>query len=476
MVNHGRSIRKVAVIGAGAAGLTALKAMREEGLDTVAFEQSPEVGGVWKYDEAAPGGGGPAYRSLTTNTSARMLAFSDFPMPHGLPDFPARSDVLQYLNDYADNFDLRSCIQFNTRIEKVEPTDDNRWAVHVQSGSGLQQIFDAVVVASGFYRDPRWTVLPGLDTFQGHVLHSSAYQGPELFAGQRVVVIGAGSSGSDIAAEISQTAAQVELAARSGVWFTPHFQRGRPSDYSLTRLSQLVPQRIKTSFMRQSLLKIYQEHGLKIETLALPPFDLARSRLSSGTRIFTQLRSGAVRLKPGVTGIEADGVVYADGTRSPADWLVMATGYSVSFPFLPEGTIRAAELYRHVFPADCANLACIGMNMVTGAVYPVSEMQARWAARVFSGECTLPTPDARRRAIQAHVRLHQQRGTKLTRVDRVAYLDELAGLIGVRPKWWRHLKLLRVLLMEPLAAAQYRLDGPGKNDRAEDILTGRWKR
>jgi len=476
MTYKNQHIQSVAVIGAGAAGLTTLKALREEGLDPVAFEQSPKVGGVWKYDESAPGGGGPAYRSLTTNTSARMLAFSDFPLPRDLPDFPARSEVLHYLNDYADTFDLRDCIQFNTLVEKIEPADDRRWALHVQAGSSLPQIFDAVVVASGFYREPRWPSLPGLDTFRGRVVHSSAYQGPENFAGQRVVVIGAGSSGSDIAAEVSVTAAHVELAAKSGVWFAPHYLRGRPADYGLTRLSQLVPLRLKTRLVRQSLLKIYRELGLKVETLALPPLDLARSRVTPGTRILAQLRSGAVRLKPGVARLEPEGVVYVDGTRSPADGLVLATGYTVRFPFLPEAYNRVAELYRHVFPADCDNLAFIGMNGVTGAAYPVSEMQARWVARVFSGAVALPPPDARRRAIQAHVKLHQQRGTPPTRVDRLAYLEELAGLIGVRPRLWRHLNLLRVLLLEPLVAAQYRLDGPGKTDRGEDILTGRWWR
>ena len=307
-------------------------------------------------------------------------------------------------------------------------------------------------------------------------MHSCAYQGPEPFAGQRVVVIGAGSSGSDIAAEIGETAAQVDLAAKSGVWFTLHSVAGRPADYSLTRMSQLVPLRLKTRFVRQSLLKIYQELGLQIETLALPPLDLSRSRVSHGTRILAQVRSGTVRIKPGVACVEAEGVVYADGTRSPADWLVMATGYAARFAFLPEAYSRVAELYQHVFPADSSNLAFIGMNRVTGAAYPVSEMQARWAARVFSGAAELPSADERRRAIQAHVKLHQERGTPPTRVDRVAYLEELAGLVGARPKLWRHLNLLPELLLGPLVAAQYRLDGPGKSDRAEDILKGRWLR
>ena len=260
MIKPKPPIQRVAVIGAGAAGLTALKALREEGLDPVAFEQSREVGGVWRYDESVSGGGSPAYRSLTTNTSARMMAFSDFPMPHALPEFPARADVLQYLNDYADHFNLRSCIQFNTCVETVEPADDGGWTVHL-AGSSLPQHFDAVVVASGFYREPRWPSLPGLDTFRGRVMHSGAYQGPEPFAGQRVVVIGAGSSGSDIAAEVSTTAAQVELAARSGVWFSPHFRNGQPADYGLTRMSQLVPARLKTRYVHQSLRKDLPGNG-----------------------------------------------------------------------------------------------------------------------------------------------------------------------------------------------------------------------
>ena len=181
-------------------------------------------------------------------------------------------------------------------------------------------------------------------------------------------------------------------------------------------------------------------------------------------------------VKPGVVKIEPEGVVYADGTRSQADWLVVATGFTPLFPFLPASYCRPAELYLHVFPADCSTLAFLGMHGVTGAVYPVAEMQARWVARVFSGAIGLPPPDARARAIQAHLKLHQQRGTSPTRVDRLAYLEKLAGLIGACPIFWRHLNLLRVLLMEPLVAAQYRLDGPGKSDRAEEILRGRWRR
>jgi dimethylaniline monooxygenase (N-oxide forming) len=476
MNNLKQPVRRAAVIGAGAAGLSALKALREEGFDAVAFEQSAQVGGVWCYDESVLGGGGPAYRSLTTNTSARMMAFSDFPMPQGIADFPGRAEVLQYLNDYTDHFDLRAHIRFNATVEKLEPTPAGRWALSLKSDLGPAQLFDVVIVASGFYRQPRWPTLPGLDSFCGQIMHSIDYCGPEPFAGQRVVVIGAGSSGSDAAAEISQSAAQVELAARSGVWYTPHARGGKPSDHSLTRLSQLVPPAIKSRFVHRTLLKIYREMGIQPESLGLPPFDRTRTRVSACTRILPQLRSGAVRLKPGVERIEPGGVVYADGTSSPADWLLIATGYTPLYTFLPEAHRHPAQLYRHIFPVECSNLALIGMHGTSGAVYPVLEMQARFAARVFSGAVSLPSADERRAAIQTELKRHTQRGTSPTRVDRFTYMEELAGLLGVRPQWWRHPGLLRALLTEPVVAAQYRLDGPGKSPRAADILSGRWRR
>ncbi len=84
---------RVAILGAGLSGLAAAKCLGEEGLEPVVFEQSPEIGGLWNYHEEAPDGGGPAYRSLRTNTSKQISAFSDYPFPEETPDFPTRAEV-----------------------------------------------------------------------------------------------------------------------------------------------------------------------------------------------------------------------------------------------------------------------------------------------------------------------------------------------------------------------------------------------
>ena len=153
---------KVAIIGAGPAGLTALKCLLEEGLEPVAFERAAEIGGNWRYDEALPDGGGLAYRSLRTNTSRRMTAYSGFPFPADLPDFLSRADVLQYLHAYADHFHLHPHIRLQTTVETVTQAGP-RWQVTVRPPTGEPEtdMFDAIIVASGFYHQPFTPSFPG---------------------------------------------------------------------------------------------------------------------------------------------------------------------------------------------------------------------------------------------------------------------------------------------------------------------------
>jgi dimethylaniline monooxygenase (N-oxide forming) len=109
---------------------------------------------------------------------------------------------------------------------------------------------------------------------------------------------------------------------------------------------------------------------------------------------------------------------------------------------------------------------------VAGPVFPIIEMQARWAARVFSGAARLPEPAIRAAAIDKHLAWHWQRGTSPMRVQLADYMDEIAAEIGARPQLLRHPTLLGRLLLDPLLSAQYRLDGPGKFDKAIDSIVG----
>lgn len=471
---------RTAVIGAGACGLITAKCLLDEGIEPVVFEQSKKIGGLWNYSEDLPDGGSLAYRSLRTNTSKQMMALSDYPFPETLPDFPNRAEVLQYLNDYIDHFRVRERIQLNATIEQITLLKEDNWEVVIRSADGVKrvEIFDALIVCSGLYRYPAVPHYPGAEVFQGRMIHSESYKGPEGYEDKDVVVIGVGSSGVDIAVELRQVAHRVELSTHKGTWFLPHYVGSRPYDHQLTRLSALLPYRVRMYFFRQLVLREYRRlgvsHPLSTLEMPLPKFDVWRTRLTPGSELLKGIARGAIMIRPAVAQLEADQVVFADGVRVHADAIIHCTGYTFNFPFLDSSLVEVrgdtVELYEYVFHPTLANLAFIGFCIVTGPLWPVAEMQARWVARVLTGAVELPSSLQMLQLIQQQREKHIRLGAHPMRVQLFEYMEEIAKSIGVRPRLLRHPRRLLRLLTGPLTPTQYRLDGPGRWEHPEKIV------
>jgi dimethylaniline monooxygenase (N-oxide forming) len=470
MALHKKS--RTAIIGAGACGLIAAKCLLDEGIEPVVFEQSEKIGGLWNYSEDLPDGGSLAYRSLRTNTSKQTMALSDYPFPETLPDFPSRAEVLHYLNDYVDHFGFRGCIQLDTTVERIMPQQGNKWKVTVRSTDGAKRVenFDAVIVCSGLYRYPAVPNYPGADIFQGQITHSSSYKGPEGYADKDVVVIGVGSSGVDIAVELSKVAHRVQLSTHKGAWFLPHYVGRRPYDHQLTRLSTMLPYRVRMYFFRQLVLREYRRlgviHLLSTWKMPLPEFDVWRTRLTPGSELLKRIATGAIEVHPAVAQLEGDEVIFVDSVRVRADAIIHCTGYTFDFPFLDSSLVEVqgdtVELYQHVFHPTLVNLAFIGFCIATGPLWTVAEMQARWVARVFAGAVKLPSSLQMLGAIQHQREEHIRLGAHPMRVQLFEYMELIAKSIGVRPRLLRRPRLLLRLLTGPLTASQYRLDGPGR--------------
>lgn len=260
-----KGICSVAVIGGGVSGLVAAKSLIEEGIEPVIFEEGVEIGGIWRYDENATDGSRPAYWSMRANSSKEMMSFSDFEFPKSLPDFPDRASVLEYLNDYADQFRLRERIRFGAKVEKITLNDQaGSWEVVTKDlvrNDIQRQVFDAVAVCTGLYNKPK---VPEqyyngkASSFLGTILHSSAYKRPHKFAGKNVVIVGLGSSGTEIAAELSTVARKVYLSTAKGGWLVPRYVGGKPYDHNLNRLGNFLPYPLRMWFFRRLVLKEYK--------------------------------------------------------------------------------------------------------------------------------------------------------------------------------------------------------------------------
>jgi cation diffusion facilitator CzcD-associated flavoprotein CzcO len=220
----------VAVIGAGAAGLVCARELNAVGLRPVVFEAAAEVGGIWNYRPEVDGDSsgrdrsdtvhGSMYASLRTNLPRELMAFRNFPFDGSgggedeWPQFLGHHEVLLYLQRFARHFDVERFVRLGHRVDAVERTDGG-WVVETTaSGRRERHPFSAVAVCNGHYQRPHVPDLPGLDGFEGRLVHSHNYREPEPFRGAKVVLLGAKSSGIDLAAELCEVAASVTLCAR----------------------------------------------------------------------------------------------------------------------------------------------------------------------------------------------------------------------------------------------------------------------
>lgn len=390
------------VIGAGGSGLAATKALRDRGLSCLCLEAGSGVGGLWRYDN--DNGMSAIYRSLRINTSRDMTAFADLPMPADYPDFPDHDRIRAYLDRYADTFGLRGSIRFRTRVERVAPRPDGTFDVTVRPRDGAAQTLRAraVLAASGHHWSPRRPDLPG--TFAGDVLHAHDYRAPEPFGGRRVLVVGMGNTGCDIACDLARVAARTILSTRRGAHVIPKYLCGVPLD---ALCPDAVWRYAPRWLFRPAFAAVVRLNrgSLAGHGLPQPAHRVLEEHPTISSDLPTLVREGRVAMKPDVERLDGDGVRFVDGSREPVDTIILATGYRIEFPFLDPAVLdprdNEVRLYRNVVHTDVPGLFFIGLVQPWGAIFPLAEAQAAWVGDLLAGRCRLPGRAAMFRAIEA---------------------------------------------------------------------------
>lgn len=377
---------RVAVIGAGPAGLVSAREALRAGCDVTVFETGTDVGGVWVYSEAVeddPLGKvstqtvhSSLYDSLTTNIPRDLMAYSDFTFDSAgggqddWPRFPHHTCVRQYLDRFADHFDIRRHVSFNDAVTDIKRKAKS-WLV--KSERGVSE-FDAVMVCNGHYAKPRVPSLPGVEHFGGLQTHAHNYRSPEGLAGKRVLIWGTSASGLDISAEVATVAEHV-------YWCGNVFEQ---------------------------------------ETAMGPN------------------RSG----HPSPTRVTADGAIVAGDEVLQAEVLLYCTGYHYTFPFLNEALVTVDDnwvqgLYRDIVAPDNPTIGFIGIPFLI-IPFPIFEMQARWFVHHLTGLQVLPPAAEMKAADKARVARLEQAGTRKRHYHRlgdeqVAYYNELAAECDAAP-------------------------------------------
>ena len=303
------------VIGAGPAGLSAGAALRRVGVDFEILEERDAVGWSWRHH----------YERLHLHTVKNHSALPFRPMPRDYPRFPSRQQVVDYLEEYARHFELTPT--FGCSVRSIT-RENGHWRVE---GSDSVRSAACVVVASGYNRVPNRPEFPGQAEFGGEIVHSSEYRNGKPYAQKRVLVIGCGNSGAEIALDLLEHGAQPSLVIRGPIHVIPRVLLGRASQETAIMLRHLPPRwadAITTTLLRFVVgdLRAWGIEKPKKGPVQLIVEDGRVSLLDVGT--LAQIKAGKIAVVPGVSGFGPGEVRFVDDEVRPFDAVVMATGFT----------------------------------------------------------------------------------------------------------------------------------------------------
>ncbi len=300
----------IVIVGAGPGGLAAAKALLDRGVRVRVLERGAEVGHVWRS----------LYDSLRLHTGKHLSALPGLRFSRATPLFPGRQDFVRYLERYRDAF----AIPVEAGVEMTgatAPSNGGSWIIQTSAGtveaSGL-------VMATGIVSNPRIPDLPGRDAFGGRVLHSVEYRRPDPFAGWRVLVVGCGNSGGEIAAELAHSGARVTVAVRSGAKVVPLTLLGIPIQY-LAWLLRKLPRRAQDAVVAMIARITEARRGPPI--LPRPPHSPLDAIPLIGFHLVDAIRAGHVQVRPAFVSFTANGVRFSDGSEEEFDDVILATGF-----------------------------------------------------------------------------------------------------------------------------------------------------
>ncbi|MHC4879747.1 MAG: flavin-containing monooxygenase [Planctomycetota bacterium] len=367
------------VIGAGPAGLVAGKVFRERGVPYDCFEREDDVGGNWYFGRRSSS----VYETTHLISSKAFTAFAGFPMPEDYPPYPGHRLVLKYIRAYADHFSLRSSIQFSTGVSSVKPDGAGGWLVALDDGSPARR-YAGVVVANGHFQEPSIPEIPG--EFSGRLLPAREYRNADTVRGKRVVVVGCGNSGSDIAVEAGRHAECAFLSVREGRYLMPKFMFGRPAD----EVGDWVF-RFRLPRWLRALLSWYPMHLVngphELAGLPKPQHRMFERQPVMNSQLPLAIGHGLVKVKPPIAEFEGDCVRFSDGSREQVDVVIFATGYHIHMPFLEDELLEwhngHPRLYLNILPEQHPGLFFAGLIEPRTRTFELIELQVELMARLI---------------------------------------------------------------------------------------------
>ncbi|TNE36680.1 MAG: NAD(P)/FAD-dependent oxidoreductase [Alphaproteobacteria bacterium] len=426
-----------ALIGAGPMGLAMAKVLKEQGIPFQGFEAGKDVGGLWDIE----GPKSTMYETAHLISSKRMTEFTDFPMRDEVAEYPSHREMKRYFREFADHYDLRANFHFNAEVLSAVPlgAPGEGWNLFWRNGDGEhEERFDGLLIANGTLSEPNMPDFPG--AFSGELIHSSQYRYPEQFKGKRVLVVGAGNSGCDIAVDAIHHGISCDLSMRRGYYFVPKYVFGKPADTlgGLIKLPMSIKRKIDGMILRW-FVGNPQKYGFP-----KPDYQLYESHPIVNSLVLYHAGHGDIKIRPDIERIEGDTVHFKDGSTGDYDMILAATGYKLHYPFIDSALLNwqgdAPHLYLNCLHPERDDLALLGMVEASGLGWQGRHEQAEMVARYLKGLETGNTAAAKLQEEKAGSFQRATGGMNYIDLPRMAYYVDKATYLKSVKGWISELK------------------------------------
>jgi hypothetical protein len=359
------------VIGAGPAGLAVARALAERDLPYTHIERHTGPGGLWDIDNP----GSPMYESAHFISSKTLSGFGGYPMPDHFADYPPHRQILSYLTSFAEAYGLRERIEFGIEVRNVAKNADGTWTV--TRADGRESVHRQVVVCTGSQWHPNIPELPG--EFTGEVRHTVTYRSADEMRGKRVLVVGAGNSGLDIACDAARVADHAVISMRRGYWFIPKHLFGRPVD-TIAAGGPHLPVWLQQKLFG-ALLRLLNGDPRRLG-LQKPDHKLFETHPAINSMLLHHLQHGDITARPGLARTEGRTVDFTDGTSDDFDLILLATGYVHKVPAAQRyfGDEQHPDLYLSAFSREHEGLFGVGFVETNSGAYRLFDTQAQLIA------------------------------------------------------------------------------------------------
>jgi len=423
---------RYALIGAGPMGLAAAKVLTEQGIPFQGFELHSDVGGLWDID----GPRSTMYDTAHLISSKRMTEFSDFPMRDEVAEYPSHGELKRYFRDFARHFDLYRHYRFNAEVLACVPLggSGDGWEVTWRDPEGDHSAtFAGVLIANGTLSHPNMPDFAG--DFAGELIHSSAYRAASQFDGKRVLVIGAGNSGCDIAVDAIHHGVSCDLSMRRGYYFVPKYVFGKPADTLGGAVKLPMPiKRVIDGAILKWFVGDPQKYGFP-----KPDYKLYESHPVVNSLVLYHAGHGDIRIRPDIDRLDGHTVHFRDGTQAEYDLILAATGYKLDYPFIEKALLNwqgdAPHLYLNAMHPERDDLFVLGMVEASGLGWQGRHEQAEMVVRYITGLAAGSDAAARLRAEKAAGFDRATGGMTYLELPRMAYYVDKATYRKAVGRW-----------------------------------------